>query len=101
MRDFYSGSGRRSFTHEAKVVEQTNTGASGTLLSSYHENADGNGDEVDSTSVVNGIIRMTISAESMLAKEKPELTCISEEKIADIDLLENVPADSKPEHNRT
>lgn len=83
LQDLYASNRKHSFPHDDDVELENNVGA--LLLQS--EIAEVVCAEPDVTATVNGALLRSINESVVI--DKPELTCISEEKIADMDLLES------------
>lgn len=83
MQDFYTVNRRHSFVHETDPEIENNVGA----LLLHSDIGDVACGEPDVTVNANGNLLRSLN-ESAVVIDKPELTCISEEKIADMDLLE-------------
>lgn len=84
MQDFYTVNRRNSFVHDIDPELDNNVG----VLLLQSEIGDVVCGEPDVTVNVNGSLLRSVN-DSAIVIDKPELTCISEEKIADMDLLES------------
>lgn len=90
MQDYYSVNRRHSFHHDGDADNENNVAAGTFLL--HSEKIDAAHAEPDVNGSLNGNLLKSLN-ESVVVIDKPELTCISEEKIADIDLLDTTSAD--------